>query len=182
MEMIERAGRVAVCLGGIEKWMIDPEKCSGRPRIKVSHRVDEVDVGLSDTLCPRTTTSADLVCKLIKEVGDWMMRFIAASGEFRAQISFANRLKGNAIARGEVQLQDRMRSSSPEPGRALLRGAAEATFNPDWSWQFRGGGIAYLSGMGEELASDEVEISMKTPAQSSLFVSKLEKRTAGTRL
>ncbi|MDQ3806134.1 MAG: hypothetical protein M3416_20175, partial [Acidobacteriota bacterium] len=104
------------------------------------------------------------------------MKLRLALGEFECEARFDEWLIGAAAARARVRL-DAPVCELGERGSLAVKGAARAEFFPDWLLTLAGSGVGRVSGLGAEILSDFVAVSLLGPEQPSLTSRPKPKRT-----
>ncbi|HEV2707286.1 MAG TPA: hypothetical protein VGV59_15300 [Pyrinomonadaceae bacterium] len=175
-EFVNGDGHAIFKLGGQERWVIDVARFGGRPRLKVERDAHLIRLELADALFPGTSLSADMACEIHRRLGGWHMKLRLATGEFACEVPFDEWLNGAATARAQVRL-DAHACELGERGSFDIAGAARAEFSPAWLLTLSGSGVGRVSGLGAEILSDAVSVSLLAPAQASLMSRPAAKRT-----
>ncbi len=169
-------GRIAFIVGGIERWVIDPNSFAGDPQTRLTRRKGRIEVQLLNAVFPGTGISASFASQLRKVADGWMMDFKAEFGEFETSVDFLKWLQGLATAKNAVKLRS-VASVAKDAFRVEFNGNAVAEFHPRWRWLFSGQQVGRFRGFGETLLSDRVVLALPSKDESSLLRDKPSKRT-----
>src|SRR5258705_4558243 len=97
-------GRIAFIVGGIERWVIDPNSFAGDPQTRLTRRKGRIEVQLLNAVFPGTAISASFASQFRKVADGWMMDFKAEFGEFETSVDVLKWLQGLASAKKAVKL------------------------------------------------------------------------------
>jgi len=123
-------------LGGRERWVIDPRRFAGSPRLKITESEQVTRVELTGARYPGTDLPADMSVKSDP-----------ASSARDADQDGARRLKGDVPFEqwlaGDAHMISRVRFSNSvcdlgTNSQALLHGTGEAELSPDWTLRING--------------------------------------------
>ncbi|HVS81799.1 MAG TPA: hypothetical protein VHE60_08690, partial [Pyrinomonadaceae bacterium] len=168
--------RLAFLLGGEERWVIDPQRFSGSPKLTIDRTETRIRFELSRARYPGTNLPADLTGELNRIGRRWRMHLRMALGGFDAKVPFEKWLAGNDPAVSGVHLQ-RTVSELGQSGRVLASGTARAAFSPGWVTEFRGTKLARALGVGRGILSDSLNVALLEPDDRSFLDQPAAKRT-----
>src|ERR1700694_4137600 len=97
--------RLAFLLGSEERWVIDPQRFSGSPKLTIERTETRIRFELSRARYPGTNLPADLTGELNRVGRRWRMHLHMALGGFDAKFPFEKWLVGNDPAVSGVHLQ-----------------------------------------------------------------------------
>ena len=169
-------GRIAFIVGGIERWVIDPNSFIGDPQTRLTRRKNGIEVQLSNAVFPGTGISASFASRLRRVADGWMMDFKADFGDFETSVDFLKWLQGLATARSALKLSSGA-SFVNDAFRVDLKGNALGEFHPRWHWLLSGQQIGAFQGLGATVHSDRVVLALPDKRESSLLHTKPSKRT-----
>ncbi len=175
-ELAEGEGLVAFTLGGQERWVIDSHRFSGCPKLKVERYDDIIHLELTGAKYPGTEIPADFACELRRSVIGWRMKLNLTLGNFMCEVPFERWLIGAEVARSNVNLNTFVCSLNAS-SHIVLSGTAEAEFFPNWLLRLNGSNVAILSGLGSEIVSDSIVVSLLDSDEPSLMELSEPKRT-----
>ncbi len=168
--------RLAFLLGGEERWVIDPQRFGGSPKLKIERTETRIGFELTGARYPGTNLPADLTGELNRVGRRWRMRLRMTLGGFDAKFPFEKWLAGNEAAVSGVHLQQTV-SELGQSGRVLASGKARAAFSPGWTTEFRGARLARVLGMGSDILSDSLNVTLLEPDHASFIDHPAAKRT-----
>ena len=168
--------RLAFLLGGEERWVIDPQRFSGSPKLTIERTETRVRFELSHATYPGTNLRADLTGELNRVGRRWRMHLRMALGGFEAKFPFEKWLAGDDPAVSAVHLQ-RAVVELGQSGRVFASGTARAAFGPGWVTEFRGTKLARVLGLGRGILSDSLNVVLLKPEDQSLLDQPAAKRT-----
>ena len=87
--------RLAFLLDGEERWVIDPQRFSGNPKLTIARTETSLRFQLSDATYPGTKLPADLTCQLVRTGNHWRMQLRMEFGKFRSS-SAVRKMAGRA--------------------------------------------------------------------------------------
>ncbi|HEY5073931.1 MAG TPA: hypothetical protein VII34_04490, partial [Pyrinomonadaceae bacterium] len=168
--------RLAFLLGGEERWVIDPQRFGGRPKLTIDRNETRVRFQLAGATYPGTKLPADLTCDLNLSGKHWRMRLRMALGDFQAAVPFEKWLAGNEAATSAVRLDGTV-CGLGQAGRVITRGAARARFDPGWVTELHGTKLARVLGLNQKILSDSLTIALLEPDDASFLEQPAAKRT-----
>ncbi len=168
--------RLAFLLGGEERWVIDPQRFSGSPKLTIERSETRVRFELTHATYPGTNLPADLTGELNRVGRRWRMHLRMALGGFDAKFPFEKWLAGDNPAVSGVHLP-RTVLALGQSGRAVASGTAHAAFSPGWVTEFRGTKLARVLGVGRGILSDSVNVALLEPSDASFLDQPAAKRT-----
>jgi len=171
--------RIAFCLDGRERWVIDTRDFAGKPELHYRCDGTIIRIELTHARFPGTRIPADFTCDLRRGPLTWRMTLRFTLGEFASELPFVRWLAGREPAVSPVRLQQPL-CELYRAGSVCFNGTAQATYSPDWSFRFRGDRIARLQGLGPLLESDTAEISLRHADSTSLMLDAAPVRTLMT--
>ena len=174
LEIIGDENRLAFLLGGEERWVIDPQRFSGRPKLTIDRNETRVRLQLAGATYPGTKLPADLTCDLNATGKQWRMRLRMALGDFQAAAPFEKWLAGNEAVTSVVRLDGTV-CALGQAGRVITRGVARARFDPGWVTELHGAKLARV--LGSNLLSDSLTIALLEPRDASFLDQPAAKRT-----
>ena len=136
-------GRLAFIVGGIERWVIDPNSFTGEPQTRLTRRKDRIEVQLVNAFFPGTGISASFASQLRRVAEGWRMDFKAEFAEFETSVDFLKWLQGLTSAKNAVKLNN-IASVAQDAFRVELNGNAVAEFHASWQWLFSGQQIGHF--------------------------------------
>src|SRR5260370_31910763 len=129
--------RLAFLLGGEERWVIDPQRFSGSPKLTIERSEARVRFELTHATYPGTNLPADLTGELSRVGRRWRMHLRMALGGFDAKFPFAQWLAGGDPAVSCVPLPGALFDLGP-PGRVVSAATARAGLLPGWGTRCSG--------------------------------------------
>ncbi|HVZ41313.1 MAG TPA: hypothetical protein VHI13_18685 [Candidatus Kapabacteria bacterium] len=175
-EVVTGRDRVALMLGGQERWAIDARAFAGSPRLTVERTERRIAIELAGARYPGTGIPADLRCEIRPGLVRRMMSMEMAFGGFSCSMQLERWLLGLEPARSRVRLPGH--DCPFETGAGItLSGKGVASFTPDWCLDLEGGSIAALSGFGGAVRADAAQIALPDGAAPSLLDDRPERRT-----
>jgi len=177
VEYVAGPKRAAFRLRGRDRWVIDPRRFAGNPRLAIHKTDNYVRLELKGARYPGTQLPADMVCELRRGLSGWRMRMRMALGGFRGEVPLESWLAGVKPCRARVRLKGES-CQVGERARLTLSGDAEAEFHPDWRLEIKGEGVGRLTGFDEVLVSDTVALCMPERGTPSLMKDPPARRTA----
>jgi len=167
LEVVGDENRISFKLGGIERWVIDPERFSGSPQLKVRRTTRSIGLWLTGARYPGTQLIADLECEVVKHALDWHMVLRLGLGEFKYSTSFERWLLGTNLAACRAHLSpSRMRVGSE--ARLEIGGPTVVEFFPDWTLNFKGPEVVRMSGPKMDVSADCGSLALPLPSEPSL--------------
>ena len=176
LKIVGDENRLAFLLGDEERWVIDPRRFSGSPKLSIERTETRLRFELSRARYPGTNLPADLTGELNRIGRRWRLHLRMTLGGFDAKIPFEQWLAGNEAAVSGVRLQQTV-SDLGRSGRVLASGNARATFNPGWTLDFRGTKLSRVLGVGRGILSDSLNVALLEPNAASLLGQPAAKRT-----
>jgi hypothetical protein len=175
-ELTVAEGRAAFDINGRAVWVIDTRRFGGKPVLKTTREERLIRLELTDAMYPGTQLSADMSCEIRRQSNGWRMKLRLALGHFACEAPFESWLAGTHKALSGVNLDGPI--CEPRGGRAMLmKGAAQAEFSPNWMLKLAGTGICHVSGLGEEILSDFLALSLLESSEPGLTTHPATKRT-----
>lgn len=168
--------RVALTLGGKERWVIDTARFVGRPSIDVRKGKEGIQVTLKGARYPGTELPADLHCEIRPGLFGRRMKITMPLGGFTASVPLEQWLAGMSPARSVVTLDAKLCALGNGSG-AMLRGTASAEFAPDWTLRLDGKEITRLHGLGGDIVSDAFLLALLSPDDESFIEDAPSKRS-----
>lgn len=166
-EIVTGPNRVALMLGGEERWAVDARRFAGRPKVSAEHTGRTVRIELRDARFPGTDIPADLTCEirpgLVRRTIDIAMAF----GGFKCSMPLEPWLLGAQPAQSKVAVERHAAEFSSD-ARLEIAGAAHARFGPDWCLDIDGAGVATFAGFGAPVVSDRAQIALADESESLL--------------
>jgi len=159
--------RVVFRLGGRDRWVIDLASFTGTPRLLVQKQEGFFLVHLADARFPGTCLPADFVCELRQGVFSWNMVLTFALGGFKAYAPFERWLLGQESAGSAVRFNSSVCGMGLD-GQLQIQGEGSASFQPNWSFDFKGHSLASFRGQGGDLASDVLHLALLDEQSPSL--------------
>ena len=167
----EYDGRTArFMLAGTERWVIDPSRFCGAPRLNVVEKPEHVIVSLHDARFPGTGIPADLKCECRLESGRWRMRMAMAFASFGAEADLLSWLTGNSPIRARRLVRQQLEETPLKSFRVILDGVADLAFQPDWILTMAASGIAQVSAGVAQVIADVVELRLGTERRQSFML------------
>ncbi|KPK82028.1 MAG: hypothetical protein AMS25_03870 [Gemmatimonas sp. SM23_52] len=177
MPVLNRLHVFLFVLGNSERWVIDAHRYAGSPYLRHTKSDDGlVRVELRGARFPGTRLPADFVCEVVPGLIGSRMRLRLALGGFRCEVPFEEWLLGRARAHSRIRLNRRVFRVAGGPS-LVLSGRAEAELAPDGVLRLSGRGLASLSGLGTEVHSDSVTLSLADPDAPSALDDPPTRRT-----
>ncbi|UCC47869.1 MAG: hypothetical protein JSV41_10345, partial [Gemmatimonadota bacterium] len=180
LELVGDSHRLAFVLGNRERWVIDAHGYAGSPSLRHTKADDGVvRVELRGARFPGTRLRADFICEVVPGLIGSRMRLRLALGGFRCEAPFEEWLLGKARARSRIRLKRHVFRLTGGPSLALS-GSAEAELFPDGDIRLSGRQLAALSGLGADIRSDAVTLSLADPDSPSALEDPPTRRTVIT--
>ncbi|HEV7682192.1 MAG TPA: hypothetical protein VGO68_08730 [Pyrinomonadaceae bacterium] len=176
MEIQGDENRLAFLLDGEERWVIDPQRFSGTPKLTIDRTAATLRFQLSGATYPGTQLSADLSCQLVRTGGHWRMQLRMEFGDFEAAVPFEKWLAGDEAATAAVRLDGSI-CELGQAGRLVTNGPARARFTPQWVTELHGTRLARVPGLDQKVVSDSLTIALLDPADASYLDQPAAKRT-----
>ncbi|HLH71922.1 MAG TPA: hypothetical protein VKX96_01470, partial [Chloroflexota bacterium] len=176
-EVIDDERRLIFQIGERERWVIDPRRFGGAPKLKVERSEHRMQIELIGAFYPGTNFPADFVGELRQRASGWWLSIYLALGGFRAEVPFERWLLGNEPAGSTVNLIPPPLSLGSRSG-LIVRGHATAELLPDWTLKLHGAGLARLIGLGDGLVADSARILLLAPKSPSILRRPAARRTA----
>src|SRR6185436_10448003 len=154
--------RLAFLLDGEERWVIDPQRFSGRPELTINRTDKHVRFQLANAIYPGTNLPADLTCDLKRTGRHWHMHLRMGLGEFQTAVPFEKWLAGTQAATSDVRLDGTL-CELGQTGRVVTRGLARARFGPEWVTELRGTKLARVPGLNQKIISDTLTVALLGP-------------------
>ena len=95
--------RLAFLLDGEERWVVDPQRFGGTPRLTIDRTETSLRFQLTDATYPGTKLPADLSCHLLRTGSHWRMQLRMEFGNFEAATPFEQWLAGHNAATSAVR-------------------------------------------------------------------------------
>ena len=168
--------RLAFLLGSEERWVIDPQRFGGLPKLTIDRTDTRLRFQLAGATYPGTNLPADLTCELNRAGNGWRMHLRMALGNFQATAPFEDWLAGNEVATSAVRLDGTV-CELGQAGRVLARGSARARFAPEWVTELHGTKLARVPGVSQKVLSDSLTIALLDPEDASYLDQPAAKRT-----
>ena len=168
--------RLAFLLGGQERWVIDPQRFGGSPKLTIERTETRVRFELTHATYPGTNLPADLTGELNRVGRRWRMHLRMALSGFDAKFPFEKWLAGDNPAVSSAHLP-RTVLELGQSGRVVASGTARAAFGPGWVTEFRGTKLARVLGVGRGILSDSLNIALLEPDDASFLDQPAAKRT-----
>lgn len=174
-QMRQSTGRVAFCLGGKERWVVDTRRFGGTPRLEVTERPDLVRARLTGAKWPGTQVPADLVAEARRSLSGWRLRLQMAWGRLEAEVPLEAWLAGAEPARATGRLE-RCAVGLEEGVGLALGGAAQVEFRPDWTCRLQGTEVARLQLPVTEVIADTATLGLVAADSPSVLHSPPQRR------
>ncbi|MEP6569924.1 MAG: hypothetical protein ABJC10_09135 [Acidobacteriota bacterium] len=168
--------RLAFSLNGEERWVIDPQRFTGKPKLTIERTATRLRFQLDGATYPGTKLKADLNCVLDRAGKGWRMHLQMELGNFQAALPFEKWLAGSEAATSAVRLDGAV-CELGQTGRLLAHGPARARFTPDWVTELQGTKLARLPGFSQKILSDSLTIALLATDDASFLVQPAAKRT-----
>jgi hypothetical protein len=168
--------RVALTLGGEERFVIDTSRFTGKPQLTVTREDRLIRIELENARWPGTDIPADMVCEIKSTLLGRTLTIRMHLGSFAATLPLEHWLNGRRAASSVVHTDARICTLGTK-GRLGVVGTAEAAFYSDWSLRFNGDGFVRMDGFGSEILSDALTLSLSDVGDGSLMSNPPASRT-----
>lgn len=155
-------------LGGKERWAIDLRRFGGSPVLNIERNTGSILVSLTNAMYPGTELPADLICELSQGIAGWRMRLRLALGGFESEVPLERWLSGAEPARSRVSIDKPVCRLGASSGISIS-GAGEAEFLPNWVLRLSGPILATLYGLGADVFSNDIAVSLLEPGEPSII-------------
>lgn len=169
-DLLVTRNRVAILLGGAERFVIDARRFAGRPRLHVERTGDATRIALTNARWPGLELPADMTLTIRSGMLRRRGRIEMAFGRFSADVPLEEWLLGGAGARSFCRFGPVDRSDLPGGAASLrLGGSGMISFTPDWKLSGRGEGTIELNIGGSPLRSDGFALALCDPEDKRLL-------------
>jgi len=175
LEIVEGRNRVALVMGGVERFVIDGARFVGRPRVLVERTGGTCTLALLNARWPGTDLPADLTLTVRPGLLNRTATIETALG-MKATVRLEPWLQGRERAVAPARLENAL-CALGNGERVQLRGEAELCFAPDWTLAVEGDGIAHCEMLGASLSSSLVHLRLPAVDETSLIVPVVSRRT-----
>lgn len=158
--------RLAFVVGGEERWVIDCEYFSGRPRLRMSRSRNRIRLRLRDARYPGTDLRADFDVEIRRILHTHRARFHFPRLDYRSEVAFVPWLIGQAAAEGAFAGGTFARFH--RDGSLDIVTPARATFYPNWHFEVRGNGSVRVAAEEHQLTSDRATFALLASSAASL--------------
>jgi hypothetical protein len=174
---IEVAGeRVVFSIGGVPRWIIDPMRFDGNPKLTAQTSDRRWVVQLQGAWYPGTSICADVTCSIVRGASGWVADLRLPGIGFGAVLPFVDWLLGETLAQRAVSLPRSVSGSART--KLAIEGDALAVFASDWRLGLLARGLARLSVDTLRLSAHKAILSLPDSTTDSLFASPPARRTA----
>lgn len=176
VEIVRQPGRVAVKLGGRERWVIDPARFSGTPRVEVSGEDQTTILALRGARYPGTGVPADFEARLTRGLTGWRMRVRLALTGAVSEAGLESWLVGAEVARCRARL-NLTACDLGCAGKLSLGGLAQVDFFPDGSLYLDGTNLVSFRHGRDTLSASGLSVSLPPEQDASLLAQPPARRT-----
>lgn len=155
---------------------LDPSRFGGRPHLTIRRQDGNVHLALTNATYPGTQVPADFTADIALQKSNSRMYFQMAFGSFAADIELVPWLAGQEPAKSRVQVAHRI-CALGDSGCVDISGAPMAEFSPDWTLRLAGAGVGQVAGLGPDLQSDGLRITLLGPLAPSILRQPSAKRS-----
>ncbi len=171
--------RVALILGGRERFVVDARRLAGSPTLTVDQSERRIRIELRNARYPGTNIPADLTLEVRPGLMRRTMDLRLAFGGFACSMPLEPWLLGTEPARANVKL-DAHQLPMDDQTNLEFNGRAAVRFAPDWHMSLEGDAVARLRGVGADAPAGLAHLSIPTPDTPSLLRSGGARRTLVT--
>lgn len=173
-DIISTKNRVAILLGGAERFVIETKRFAGKPLLTVERSESVTRIALTDARWPGLEIPADMVLTIRSGLMRRKGRIEMKLGGFSAEFPLDEWLLGAGGAESLCRFSYRDVTSFPNDTASLrFYRSGMASFTPDWRLacvgKGSGKGIAELNLGGASLTSDGFELALSGSAESGLL-------------
>ena len=176
--VVRRPGSIGFTLNGSLGWLIDVRRFAGAPTLTVrSIAHGGTRITLTGARFPGTDLSADFVCVLgsTLPIGTPMdLQFTL--GGFHGQVIIERWLAGDQVMESTVHVGGDV-CPLGVTSKLAIAGDAHARFFPNWFMQMGAAGLATLTGLGGDLASDTFDLKLLFPGEPTISALPKTRRT-----
>ena len=152
---------------GIPRWIIDPSRFAGAPRLRVRETPRSIDIDLTAARLPGTELPGDLRCVVRKGRYGWRIELQLALGGFAAVGDLRGWLLGEQILESVVRAAGHLTGASVREAAVDIDSQSRASIRPDWWIAFHGmAGRATIDGV--ELATERIELGLPPSYERSV--------------
>jgi hypothetical protein len=158
--------RLEFRLRGTTRWIIDPDRFAGKPRLSVHEGESTLLVTLEGARFPGTAIPADFHCRISSGQFTSRIEIHFAFAHLHGEGSFEPWLAGM----GELRLDGKARLDAVTIHRAgvfRLQGDIEALFSPDWYFDLSGEGPGTLDLPHVHVVANECRLALSSGNESS---------------
>ena len=174
-DVVRSAGRVALTIGGAERFVIDVARYAGSPRLTVAATDGTTEIILAGALYPGTSIPADLHITAYTGMTGERIRIRGTWGGFDANVSLREWLGGGTSAVSPVAIDGPVADAGPL--RLVAGGPAEMAISASGCITVTGPVVARLEGLGAALESDAFTMDTADASALSAFARTPSRRT-----
>lgn len=166
--------RIAFRVDGVERWVLDPARFSGRPRLAVQRRPERVQVALIDAKFPGTHIPADLECCVEFDGRVWMLELSLKWGRVQSTVAAIPWL----LEQAPLQAAWQGRPTQIDFGDLALRfgGTGRADFRPGWQFAVAGDSVARITTAAKPIVSDGFVIGLDPDGAPPVYMARTARR------
>lgn len=169
--------RIALLINGTERFVVDAKKFGGTPTVLYEKISNEIHFGLKNAYYPGTMIKADFMAVLKPGVWGRSIEIKMDFGRFSAKGNLEDWLLGYSALQGSVRLKSQICELKKGEVGMFSSGYALAKFYNDWQLEIEGENIAMVAGLGANVLSNNLSVSLLDKNSGSLVNTPTSRRT-----